>query len=766
MNEQRIDDLLPDKLLDLIYNENDEIIGNLHLIKNYPNELQEKEFHYKKYLKMLITFYIENKKFINLMGSKIDEIGGINEKESFLLNKHWIDEFKYIFEYEKIYKILDSQKNILLKDINIENKIEQISSLLPNDLKLYLNNLKEEIIFEKLNNENFFEITNQKHKLDDTNNYLDFFPKCVILPQRFLNLLNDKYSNFIPDEKRKKIRIKYLYGDNKIFICADINNKQIIEIGNINEYSVFNAEIIIWNRNVQTIYDISKIKGINYINYLMSHNKAENYQNIKFLKVEKLINEKVINILNINSISNLLKTLLMISINQYILRNSNSSLEQNDIINHKFENAILINLSFLFQFDYNEIQNMILNNNNIITKLKKYIFYKIEDLLNMIFKDLDANKINDIEEKLKSIDTHNIDGNNILTKPEKICLLNDKQIDIYNNFTIINISIMSFLIKNLNLNKEFDLIEYISYNEKFFIRIKNHNSLVIGNIINNENIFKLEYILDFKSEMNLKNEIKEIILNYNNYINELNDKNNYQNDFIFPIYSKDSNKKVGLCYKYNDKIKINNYSKCQINKDLFKIVYLYINTRKIKEKLNNKKITKFIPDKYCLINSKWLNNYKSLYNYNKIKEEINSDINIQNIINKNLNEENDDNIRKLVYSIINLLKPDIKSLMNQENQKLNKNDIFPTANQINYYDNSHQINQLKYYKNFDIINKDIARKFYDKNANIEQFFIDCYFINDYIIINFPNNKNENKFISMIGEYIKFFAAKYILIYDD
>ena len=120
----------------------------------------------------------------------------------------------------------------------------------------------------------------------------------------------------------------------------------------------------------------------------------------------------------------------------------------------------------------------------------------------------------------------------------------------------------------------------------------------------------------------------------------------------------------------------------------------------------------------------------------------------------------------MIYLIINHLNPDIKSLVKQENQKLNKNDIFPTVSQINYYDNSHQINQLKIYNNFEIINKDIAKKFYDKNTNIEQFFIDCYFINDYIIINFPNNKNENKFVSMIGEYIKFFEAKYILIYDD
>ena len=761
LNEQRIDFLLPDKLLDLIYNEKDEIIGNIHLIKNYPNDLQEKEFHYKKYLEILIKFYIENKKFMDLVESKIDEIGGINEKESFLLNKHWIDEFIYIFEYDKIYKILKSNKTILLDNNDIAIKIDQISNSISNDLKFYLNNLKEEIIYEKLSNKNFYEITNNKYTFGITNNSLDFFHKCVILPQNFLNLFKN---NIIANQKQ----IKYLYGDNKIFIYSNIKNKQIIEIGNINEYNIFNAENIIWsNRNAQTIYDTFKIKGINYINDLKKDNKVEKYQNINLLKIETLNNKKEINILNINSISNLLKALLLIFINQYTLQNLNFSEKNNDDIDHKFECAILIDLSFLYKFEYEKIKKLIINNNNIITKLKKYSSNNVEDLLNMIFKDLEPNILNDIDNNLKLIDIYQLDSCNYFKKPEKVILLNGKNINIYNNFGIINMGILKFLTNNLNINAKFDIINYISSNGKIFIKneIENQNIMLIGSF-NDEYIFNLEYILDFESQITLGKETKEIILNWNNYIRELNNKNIYQNDYIVPIYSKDNNKKVGLCYKYNDNIKKNDYSDFQINKDLFKIVYLYVNNKTINAKLNNKKIIKLIPDKYCFINSKWLNTYKSFYNYKRIKEEINSDINIQNIINKYLNEKKDDNIEKLVYLVINHLSQNIKKLVNQENNNLNKNDIFPTIRQINFYDNSHQINQLKIYYNFEIINKEIAINFYDKNLNIEQFFINCYFIDNYIIINFLNNENDNKFISMIGEYIKFFAAKFILIYDD
>ena len=761
LNEQRLDYVFPDKLIDLIYNDKDQIIGNLHLIKYYQNELQEKEYNYKKYLEILIMFYIENKKFMDLVRTKIEEIGGANEKEFFFLNRHWIDEFKYIFEFEEIYKILDSNKKILLNNNDIKIKIEQISNQIPNELKSYLNNLKEEIIYEKLSNKNYNEILNYKCKFESTKNYFYFYSKCFILQQKFLDLLIEKK---LITEKQIYNKIKYLFGDNKICFCVNIKNEQIIEIGNINEYNEFNIENIITSeRNEQTIFKIYKFKGMDYIRDLMKKNELKKVGNINCLRVEKFIYEKEIKISNINSISNIFRTLLIIFISQYKLQNLNNSLDENFDINQKFEVAFLIDLSFLYQFEYDKIKNMIINNKTIISKLKKFSSYTEEDLLNMIIKDLDLNILNEIEQNLKQIHMNNIDGNDFIKKPEKVILSKDKNINIYNYFIIVNISIMNIVIKNFNIMTNIDIIKYLSYNGKMFIMLdyENQYSLLSGSIINDENIFKLEYIFDFKNKQYLKNEIKEIILNYNNYIKELNNKNIYQNDYIFPIYNKDNNNKVGLCYKYN--IKNNNYSDLAINKELFKIIYLYINNKLVKDKLKNKKITQIIPDNYCLVNSKWLNNYKSFYNYNIIKEGIDSNKNIQNIINKNLSEEKQ-NISKLIYLIIKQLNPDIKNQVSQENQNQNQYNISPNAKQIKY--NSQQVNQFMIYDKFEILNRNLAKKLIGKDINLEKLYAECYLINNYIIVNFPNKTNENKFLSMIGEYKKCIVIKYVLVYED
>jgi len=758
LNKQRIDNIIPDKLIDLIYNERDEIIGNLHLLKNYQNDLQKKD-NYKKYIEILIMFYIENKKFMDLVGTKIEEIGGANEKELFLLNKLWIDEFKYIFEYETIFKIFDSNKNILLNNEDIKIKINQISNHLPNELKLYLNNLKEEIINKKLSNKNLYEIINYEFR--SINYYSYFFPKCIVLTQKFLNLLLEK--NFIIyDEKNK---VKYLFGDNKIAVLVNIKNEEIMEIGNINEYNIFNSEIIIpRNKNLKTIYEIYKIKGMNYIRDLMKQNEIYSFENIKCLKIGKTF-VKEMNIFNINSISEIFRTLLIILINQYKLLNLSNLIDENADITLEFDEAFLIDISFLCQFEYNKIRNLILRNKNIISKLKKYSSFKEEDLLNMIFKDIDLNILYEIDKNLKQIDMNNIDGNDFIKKPEKVIISKEKNINIYNYFIIVNISIMNILIQNLNIKERFNIAKYLSYKGKIFIMIdyENQYSLLLGSIINNENIFKLEYIFDFKNRQYLKNEIKEIIYNYYNYINELNNKHIYQSDYIFPIYNKDNNKKVGHCFKYNDNIKNNNYSDFHLNKELFKIVYLYINSKIVKEKLNNKKIMNFTPDNYCLINSKWLNNYKSFYNYNKIEEEINSNPNIQNIINEYLNEEKQ-NIQKLIYLIIKHLNPDIKKNVNQKNQNQNEYDVFPIVKQIQY--NSKQINKIMIYDNFELLNRNLFKKLFGKNINLEKLFIESYMINNYIIINIPNKINENQVLSMIGVYKRFFQIKYVLIYED
>jgi len=545
LNEQRIDDIFPDKLIDLIYNNNDQIIGNLNLLKNYQNEPQEKDYFYKQYLEILIQFYIENKKFMELVGNKIEDIGGGNEKELYILNRHWIDEFKYIFEYEEIYKILDSNQKILLNNDDIKIKIEYISNKISNEMKSHLNNLKEEIISKKLSNQKLDEIISYKCSFKDTNNSFNFFPKLMIIQQKYLELLIAKH--LIIREKKK---IKYLFGDKKIALLVKVKNEDIIEIGYVDEYNIFIPEIIISSeKNVDTIFNLYKNKGMNYIRELMNQNKVENFGKVKCLKIKEIISEKEIKISNINSISNTLRTLLILFINQHKLQNLSNTLDENCDINQKFEEAFLIDLSFLYQFEYDRIKDTIIKNSSIISKLKKFSSLSEEDLLNIIFKDLDLKILNEIDNNIKQFEMYNnINGNGFIKNPEKAIISTEKKINIYNNFIIANKSVMNILTTNFNIFTKFDIVKYISYNRKIFIMIDygNQYSLLSGSIINDENIFKLEYIFDFKSKENLRmkytNEIKEIILNYDTYIKDLNNKNIYQNDYIFPVYNKDNTK--------------------------------------------------------------------------------------------------------------------------------------------------------------------------------------------------------------------------------
>ena len=60
------------------------------------------------------------------------------------------------------------------------------------------------------------------------------------------------------------------------------------------------------------------------------------------------------------------RTLLLICINQYKLQNINNLIDENIDINQKFETAFLIDLSFLYQFEYDKIKNMIIKNKTII----------------------------------------------------------------------------------------------------------------------------------------------------------------------------------------------------------------------------------------------------------------------------------------------------------------------------------------------------------------------------------------------------------------
>ena len=359
---------------------------------------------------------------------------------------------------------------------------------------------------------------------------------------------------------------------------------------------------------------------------------------------------------------------------------------------------------------------------------------------------------NEIENFLKNIQSNE----NFYSEKEDIFILNNKTISIYNNFILVNEKLKNLFIENFEIdNIIFEKVKYINGDNKIFIINENQNSLLLGNISNNENIFKLEYIFEYNELIKLSNNLNQIFNNYQKYIQKhtiFNSK--IDNIYISPIFENE-NLIIGNLYKYKDKI---NYNLFKINEKIIDIILLCINDNKLQNNLSENKTN---CGKIYLANSDWLNKYKTLYNYDKIEKEL---LNNKKIINKDFN-------LKALYSflIINHIN-DINCELNKQNINQNEIEIEININDIeitplNYYNNELQLKQLMIYNNFGILDQKII-KFLSFVKYDENTFFDFNIISGYLIVHFPSNQNE-QYISLLGilNYKNIFITKYILIYN-
>ena len=387
-------------------------------------------------------------------------------------------------------------------------------------------------------------------------------------------------------------------------------------------------------------------------------------------------------------------------------------------------------------------------------------------------KDLNID-ISKFEQILKNINYEEI---NKKFYPEKktAILSKEKSIDIYDNFIIVNEDLLQLFIDNFKINNN-QIFHHIYGSNKNLIIINNseQHTIIFGSIIKNESIFKLKYIFNFSSEEYLKKELEEIIKNYNSYYNYLNKELEHNN--ILPLFENDNI--IGICYKYDinlldKKGKNINYISYNISNKLVSDIKFYATYMKLYMKLNRKIIIdeKNCSEKCYLVDSKWINEYKVIYNYEKINQQLNKDKNILNILN-----DNNDNISlQKIYSIIARLPTDFikemnKKYNNENSSNININtNIKPNMILIKYYDYSQQKKEINIYDNFEILNQKIVELLKIENRLDNKNSSDYYICDDYIIIN--NNNfliNGNKYISMIGQLNENdnFMTKYLLIYD-
>ena len=148
--------------------------------------------------------------------------------------------------------------------------------------------------------------------------------------------------------------------------------------------------------------------------------------------------------------------------------------------------------------------------------------------------------------------------------------------------------------------------------------------------MSNKKEFELKLILNFynKNEKdNCEKLIKEI--GYEKYQQFLLFG---EGGYVSPIFNIYQNQ-IGNAYKYDSSIQ--DYTNYGINFEIRKIFFLYLNYLKLlKRPIINNDI-KF--HQYYIVNQKWINNYKTYYEYDQISKEIDKNTFIQNILNNLLN---------------------------------------------------------------------------------------------------------------------------------
>ncbi len=444
-----------------------------------------------------------------------------------------------------------------------------------------------------------------------------------------------------------------------------------------------------------------------------------------------------------------LKILLFLSLNK--IKDNIYNIQQEG----RLEKVFLINNNWLKNNIINQIYTLISNNNEIINLLKtnQTIKYNSE-IFNQIISKLNQNT-------LKEIDKNIINVNNSVfmeATPENIKIIENKEINIYKEFTLINQEIYGLLNKYFQFSSKISHIYYLHKNlDILILNNQRQKTILLGTLNKSSNIYDIKYILDYKLEFNAQNELNIIkAKGPEEYIREKTIFNlNDANDNISPIFYNNDDI-MGYCYKYYKNINYNgciNSIKFLSNEKFLKVLSLYKNYVHINKKMYGN--TNYNEERCYLINKNLCTQIKANYNYEEIRkifeersnEELNKKIIIYNIKKYNLNNKIDALLKKT------------------ELKKYNKQYMEPNIIPLN----KNQNNPIMICDNFELFYKKAAESFFDNLYGNENNYLECILNEGKIIIKYPAEKNTNKkYMALIGilDNDNTFINEYLLIYKD
>ena len=306
------------------------------------------------------------------------------------------------------------------------------------------------------------------------------------------------------------------------------------------------------------------------------------------------------------------KQLLLFSIYQkkMIESESRKDLKEN-------ENVLLINKEFFEKYFYNEIMDLINEDNELKDEIKNIDInnFSISSIKNIIFK-LDNDKINGIDDKISNVNADEAYAF-VFPKEEEIQIIN-KELKIYNDFIAIDRQIFANLIQVFNINLEDQNVSYVSFKKDFILKVKTNdpNLLIIGHFNKNNSSNEISYILDFNKEEDINNHFHSVYsYGVDYYVSDkLMFEKGIEDDYISPIFNFENI--IGYGYKYDPTIsyytKLDKYIRllnCEILKNiitLFSYDMLFEAKKKCKLLENGK---------YYLVRPEYLNYLKEEFNY-------------------------------------------------------------------------------------------------------------------------------------------------------
>ena len=687
------------------------------------------------------------------------------------MSKQYIDEFNDIFKINEVYNIMRNNRHYFVNYYYTfdESMINTLITLLPEKIIHYFKNFNKFKI-KKLDDKEIYKLT--QYGMSSADAYIKYFNNCHIMNKNMILIMKqiDKY--FIEYEKYEEI--KCLIGDKKVFMRLNIDNSFLINIGHLNNEFIFVSELLIHSflfRNISLILETVKKKGFKYIKNYVTSNSIDNIYDNKNGLLGTVYKTGTDSELDFSNINDKLLTLIKISIYHIILleRQNQIKTKTNIKFNNNVEEVFLLNNKYLEQYGYIKIFNMICNNNEIL-KIILNNNYNINDKskFNNIINNLQMNKLTELNENINQI-TEPDNNIPLIPKGTDMKLSYKRNIKIYKEFILINKDLLNTFEEKFYVKYQTAVKFKFIMNKKSLLitNYEDQHIILIGNFSNdNINLFNINYILDYKTNNILINEIDKILLEeYNLYINKyLIYNENIENDNISPIFDINNNI-IGFGYKYNEKFEYNYYSKYYYNIELINVLRLYIFYKQINNSLNSNSGT--VRQKFYLINADYLKRYKSNYEYENIYNELNMNNNIQYIIKNNIQNNFDSVNMRIIFSILkNMERSSIKEF-NEIIEDLKKQytsyvNFEPEKKNINYVDNERKHQVFSTYHNFEILSSNVGRMFNEMNKILSDGIIN----NGKILINLPYNLN-NKNIWIVGNINNenIFNAEYYFIYN-